>query len=230
MNIGFYGQSDASWAGYKISGQLSFIDQIIIKKRARLANIGTPQGSEERILFELKKTKDLDLAIIFHSLPKFIYLPSCNRDLTLKELESRAVYLWREIGEHSTEAAKAKDHFFSNGGIKETFGDIETFLKTIGLYKEFLHHPDLAMNRFTGALIQIDQYITSKQIPCIHIPIQKVIPPWFSFSSGKILPEVQDLTLKHREVGTYTNNISAEGQDIIAERLLHEIDALSFKK
>lgn len=224
MNIGFYGQSDASWAGYKIYGQLSFIDQIILKTRARLVNIGTPQGSEERILFELKKTKNLDLAVIFHSVPKYIFLPSCNRDLTFKELESKAVYLWREINNHSTELAQAKEHFFSNGGIRESFGDIETFLKTIGLYKEFLHHPDLAVNRFNGALIQIDQYITAKKIPCIHIPIQKSIPPWFSFNSGKVLPEIHELTLKHREVGQYTNCISAKGQDIIAEKLLSEIN------
>jgi hypothetical protein len=225
LKIGFYGHSTACWANFPIYDQKSFIDIIIEHYHATLVNQGVPQGSQERILFDLKKTKQIDLAVIFHSPPNFVFLPSCQRDLTLHELNSKAFYLWREISDDSTELAKAKEQYFAYGGIKETFQDIKTFMDTISLYKKFLYHPDLNMNRYLGALVQTDQYITAKQIPCIHLPIKEHIPHWFKFTSGMVSYDLPELEKKYREI-RFPNNISVEGQHVIADRLIKKIDEL----
>ena len=193
--------------------------------RATLVNKGVPQGSQERILFDLKKTKELDLAVIFHSIPNFVFLPSCQRDLTLKELNDKAFYLWKEMSSNPTELAKAKEQYFSYGGIKETFEDIQVFMNTVALYKKFLYHPDLNMNRYIGALVQTDQFITAKKIPCIHVAIKEKLPHWFKFTSGTVDYELAELEKKYRKI-QYPNNISAEGQQVFADALIKKIDEL----
>ena len=80
MNIGFYGHSAASWYG----DPNSFIDQVQKKLNSNIVNVGVPQGSEERVLFDLKKTKKIDVAVIFHQCgPRYMFLPNCNRDITM---------------------------------------------------------------------------------------------------------------------------------------------------
>ena len=53
MNIGFYGHSVCS----SISHPQSWVNTLTKKLKANIVNKGTLQGSVERILFELKKTK-----------------------------------------------------------------------------------------------------------------------------------------------------------------------------
>ena len=227
MNIGFYGHSAASWANFPIYDQVSFIDLLVAKYNAKLVSHGVPQGSEERILFELKKTKKLNLAVIFHSMPRYIFLPTCRRDVDITDIGHRkADYIWNSKTADKTELAQAKDEYFSYGGIKETFGEIETFVDTMGLYHEFLYHPDLQMNRFYGALAQIDQYVATMKIPTIHIYDRKVIPSWFKFSSGLITPDIDDLCAELYQPGL-PNNISAEGQTIVADQLSVYIDQIT---
>jgi hypothetical protein len=225
MKIGFYGHSTASWANFVVANQKSFIDIVIEHYNAVLVNKGVPQGSQERILFDLKKTKDIDVAIIFHSVPNYIFLPSCQRDITLKELEDKAFYLWKDVTDDGTELAKAKEKYFSYGGIKETFEDIEVFIDTMSLYKKFLYHPDLIMNRYIGALVQIDQYITAKQIPCIHVASKEKLPNWFKFTSGVVAREIPLLEKKYWKI-QFPNNISSEGQQVLADILIQKIDQL----
>ena len=79
MNIGIYGPSIAL---YKDNEPDHFITMIKEHYNARIVHTGIVQCSEERILFNLKKTKKLDLAIIFHTPPYNIFVPSWNRDIT----------------------------------------------------------------------------------------------------------------------------------------------------
>ena len=225
MKIGFYGHSAACWAGYPVNGQLSFIDMICEHYQATLVNKGVPQGSQERILFQLKKTKEIDLAVIFHSIPGFVYLPSCQRDLSLAEINDKAFYLWKEVTEDSTDFAKAKEKYFSYGGIKETFQDIEIFIDTMLLYKKFLYHPDLNKNRYFGALVQTDQFITTKKIPCIHVIVEKHIPIWFKFTSGMLSYDIPKIEKKYYDMH-WPNNISAEGQQVLSNTFIKKIDQL----
>lgn len=227
MKIGFYGHSSACWANYPIDGVHSFIDVIVERYNASLVCKGVPQSSEERILFELKKTKDIDLAVIFHSAPKYIFLPTCRRDIGVDDAGLRkALHLWKDKKSDKEVMDAAKDNYFKYGGIKEVFGDIDTFVSTMALHREYLYHPDLQMNRFTGALIQIDQYVTEMKIPTIHIYWGKTLPSWFKFSSGINAPRIAQLTSYYNKSG-FPNNISAEGQTIIAIEISKHIDNLN---
>jgi len=78
MNIGIYGNSIAVW---KNKQDFSYITKLQNHYQANIVNSGSVCASEERILFELKKTKNLDIAIIFHSDPFFIFIPGWWRDV-----------------------------------------------------------------------------------------------------------------------------------------------------
>jgi hypothetical protein len=90
MNLGFYGHSNCAYRSDD-----SLIDIVANTLHANVANIGVRQGSEERILFELKKTKNLDLAIIFHSQPHFIFIPNADRDMSIRQISNnKSQYLF----------------------------------------------------------------------------------------------------------------------------------------
>lgn len=220
MNIGFYGHSAASWTGHH-EGVRSYIDTVVEHYNAKLVNLGVPQGSEERILFDLKKTKNLDLAVVFHSQPSYMFMPKCKRDIDINGIkQARFDYLWdnETIDSHM-------DTFFVYGGIKEAFdNDKKLFIETMSNYKEFLHHKDLAENRFAGALVQIDQYLAFLNIPVVHACARHIMPPWFKFTTGFNAPGLVSLLKTIHEQGTYPNNISASGQQAMHTALIRLID------
>ncbi len=223
--IGFYGHSASCWANAPMHDQISFIDMIIERGGYFLANKGVPQGSQERILFELKKTKNLDIAVIFHSIPQYVFLPTAKRDVDINDIDRRkCTYLWKEQQDRD-EMQSMRDEYFSYGGIKEAFSDIESFIATFASYREYLHHPDLQMNRFNGALVQIDQYLAHMKIPSIHIYSTRHIPSWFNFTSGIPRPDINDLCMSHYKLG-YPNNINAEGQSVIADALWENLKGI----
>ena len=78
MKIGFYGHSLCQWHRQQ---EISWITKIKNHYRAEIVHTGCALCSEERILFDLKKTKKIDLAIILHSSPKYLFVPSWNRDI-----------------------------------------------------------------------------------------------------------------------------------------------------
>lgn len=223
--IGFYGHSASCWANAPIHDQISFIDIILERGGYFLANKGVPQGSQERILFELKKTKNLDIAVIFHSFPQYVFLPTAKRDVDINDIDRRkCTYLWKEKQDRD-EIQSMRDEYFNYGGIKEAFSDIESFIATFASYREYLHHPDLQMNRFYGALVQIDQYLSYMKIPSIHIYGTRHIPSWFNFTSGIQRPDINDLCMSHYKLG-YPNNINAEGQSVIADALWENLKGI----
>lgn len=221
QNIAFLGHSTACWANYDIFGQRSYIDSVIEHFDFNLISLGVREGSEERILDKLKQLKDVDIAIIFHSKPKYLYLPECNRDIDITKFDQRkAEYLWKAENLHHLE-----ETYFSFGGIRESFQDIELFLNTLNLYKKYLWSPEVHQNRFYGSLIQIDQYCKARNIKCVHIPITDNIPSWFKFTSGECRPDIQEIVDYYHDVG-YPNSINAEGQRVMAEKLISVIEQL----
>lgn len=208
--IGFFGHSNCA---YRSVG--SFIDLFSNYFNASIENIGVRQGSEERILFELKKTKNLDLAIIFHGEPGNIFLPDCDRDLNFNYVnETKAGYLFRDWNNDFSKAHHEK--------FTKKFKTPENFLNTTIILREYFYHPDLQMNRFIGCLMQIDQYLLDQNLPCIHI-LEKTnaIPNWFKFKSGIVDYSVTDIIknnpLKKGEV--FANCTTSQGNTLIFERL-----------
>ena len=225
MYIGFYGHSAASWYG----NPKSFIDQVKQSLNCKIVNIGVPQGSEERILFDLKKTKKLDIAIIFHQHgPKYMFLPKCNRDITMDTVpENKAKIIWSEvIPPDQINQTTFENEFFSYGKIKEVFKDPEIFIECMHYYKNYLYHPDLQRNRFESATLMVDTYCSAKIPKTIHISDYPYhIPmPWFRFKSGIVSQELSDLSNRYYNPGGTPNNITDEGNCLIADKIVEIID------
>ncbi len=221
LKIGFYGHSSVCWANSKNS--ISFIDQIIDKFNADLVNIGVPQGSEERILFDLKKSKEVDVAIIFHSSPKFIFLPNCSRDVSISNVPSRkAKYFWSEDKSDQVSSDKFENEFFTYGKIKEVFDTPEEYVDAMTHLKEYFYHPDLFSNRFYSALQSIDNYLENKKIKSYHVirPSLIIQHPWIKFNSGTV--DVS-LALMPNTTGL-PNNYSVEQNKLIGDKLINWIN------
>jgi len=220
MKIGFYGHSLCQWHRQQ---EISWITKIKNHYDAEIVHTGCALCSEERILFDLKKTKKLDLAIILHSKPKYLFVPSWNRDIrtispteVLKKIEHN---LFKGLTRDKTYVSKpnlrniigvnlGNENNFTNTALlsdpeairsrlKEDLGDLKSLIKKdIGVdyqefidalvyFKKYLYHPDLQMQRFYGALIQIDQYLLAKKIPVVHCLGKSTdYPKWFNFQSG----------------------------------------------
>lgn len=222
--IAFLGHSTASWAGYDIFGTHSFIDMIIDHFDYELVALGVREGSEERILDTLKKLELVDIAVIFHSGPSFLYLPGCYRDVDITKFDdAKAEYLWKK---DALQYDAYIDHYYSEyGGIKETFKEVETFLNTLVSYKKFLYTPSVHENRYYGAVQQIDQYCLAKTIKCLHIPQKNNFPKWLEIKSGSLHPEIQELVSYYWEKG-YPNGVNAEGQTMIYNALVQLLQRL----
>jgi hypothetical protein len=245
---------------------------------AKIVNSGCTHCSEERILFELKKSKNLDLAIIFHSRVDCMFVPGWDRDIdtfdkdavatkipnaTVKEwFQDRAV-TWHDTQEYE-EALKYFDkvpNMASLNVIKEGlnenfFNSLNLWLgqgsefvlellrhqpkgnfyaelfETFELNKKYMYHPDLQMNRFTGALTQIDQYLNYKKIPVVHCMSNlKHYPPWFKFTSGVVESDIWKLQYDRQySVGSESDNsVNTEGNKIIFSSLLNLIEEAQSK-
>ena len=215
MNIGFFGHSTASWA--KSPHHESFIDQLVACFNAKLVATGVPQGSQERILWTLKKTPDLDIAIIFHSAPRYLFLPHCSRDININIVpEDKAQQFWSENIDENSEEQFEKE-FLSYGGIRESFGTKEEFINCVKAYKRHLYHADLQINRYQSAVVLVDSFITNRKIKTIHVIAPEMLPAWFQFSSGVIDTEILPLTLQYK--GATPNGLNIEGNAKVFARL-----------
>lgn len=217
MNIGFYGHSNCAYRHPD-----SFIDIVATRLNANIVNTGVKQGSEERILFELKKTHNLDLAIIFHCLPRFLFLPECDRDIDTNSFKAgRAEDIFRN--DHlDTEFTATNQPIF-----KKVFGNNENFFNAINTYRQYFYDPDLALNRYYGALIQIDQYLTFKNISAIHIlPKKNSVPSWFAFTSGDVDYSIMDIFDQYPAKNPFFANLTTlEGNKLVAEKILNSVAA-----
>lgn len=245
MNIGFYGPSIAL---YHNRYEWHFINLIRDRFKAKIVHSGIPQCSEERILFNLKKTKNLDLAIIFHAPPYNIFIPSWNRDISNidKDTFGNKITLrkWMETAGWDHIDSVAMENFSKNFEEKvvngacfqllenydihfENYSEVfdqwasgnsnsilellkeklrradqdqvfyEGLWKALEYFKKYMQHPDLQMNRYYGALIQIDQYLSYKNIPCVHIvDKEKWYPNWVEFRSGPVDKEIQKIHIE----------------------------------
>lgn len=223
--VGFYGHSNCAYRSPD-----SFIDILSNQFNAEIVNIGTRQGSEERVLFELKKTKNLDLAVIFHCPHNLLFIPGSDRDFALgKQITKKAEYMWRK---QQSESLNASWNFHKEHHTKfiEKFETPDKFIQVMSDYRIYLEHPDLVMNRFYGALIQIDQYLSSKNINAIHIVIPEVaMPTWFKFQSGVVENTVADLLEEHASSDQwFVNCITQQGNILVAERLKEVITTNNF--
>lgn len=193
--------------------------------------------SEERILYFLKKIKEIDIAIIFHGLPEFFFVPALERDFSaIKEDD----YFWSDphwnhlnIFESVINDKPITQHEWR---LVRNYVDFDTFIKNEDFKSIFYNHikhfhtHDLCHNRHYGALAQIDQYLTYKKIKVIHCTLPRTLPTWFKFSSGIIDTEIAKFQFSnhpnHCSHAKVNNAIDEEGNKIIADRLVSYIEQL----
>jgi|LakMenE01Jun11ns_1017448.scaffolds.fasta_scaffold9571305_1 hypothetical protein len=198
LKIGFFGHSDCTSTAPE-----SYIGQIIKHFDAIIVNKGVNQASEERVLIDLKKHKNLDVAVIFHSRPASLFLPRCNRDIDIRSDEIKA-YIDRY------------------GDIPRIFKTEENFVACIRYYRQYLYTHNLHINRFQGALLLIDSYCLSKVPATIHVLDNNNAMPWFTgFRSGVRATEVENILVTHKSIDFRDHNgMTAEGNNKTAEVLI----------
>jgi len=201
----------------------SYIDRIRKKYSADIVNLGVPQGSEERILFELKKTKELDVAIIFHSLIRYIFIPKCKRDLSIRTVpDKKSTLLWTEKNLEQPTEEEFEKEFFSYSNLKEVFKTREQFCEAMSTYKEYFYHPDLITSRFHGTVLLIDNYLCNKNIKVFHAikPDPVIFPNWLKIQSGPVDIDILPMSLNKPIVGEkFCNNLDLKGNDFVFNRL-----------
>ena len=199
--------------------------------------------SEERILYNLKKTKNVDIAIIFHSLPEFYFIPTADRDFN-KMTPDEMPY---KIAHMNWYPEAAKDRIIAD--CKNMQCSDQEIIRILTQYQKFCITPDLLKNRFYGALMQIDQYVKFKNIKTLHCVLgSKSLPKWFKFSHGLVdykLGMLQNQHLTNEEGDTLrdennkfvenkfkssfslsNNAITPEGNQYIADEISKYIDRL----
>jgi len=279
VRIGIFGHS-MGLCRYS-NTEVCWTNKLASHYNAEIINFCSTACSEERILFNLKKTKDLDLAILFHARPRYLFIPKWHRDvdtldkttIQLKAGQDLLQALQQEY-DISDEALKQIDSIelmkklemfnkipdisvFSivkNVNFQEAFKLLDTadpdnlheaFLQFIhkhsnqahlyaelidclSLNRKFMFDVDLQNNRFQGALVLIDQYLTHKQIPCVHcIQTKSSIPSWFKFQSGIVDYELADYQNKYKNPckSDALNSMSLEGHQKCFEQMLPLIQA-----
>jgi hypothetical protein len=223
MNLYIIGHS--SCRRQKPGQQPHFIDMLFEKYNLvdeclhQVANI-----SEERILYFLKKTPKMDVAIIFHGRPSSVFVPTIDRDFNLDNMGETWINSKNTIAYYPNR----DQSLFTSGQTPPyqlvTQGEIR---KAYDAHEKYFFTRDLQRNRFLGSLLQIDQYLTSKKIPVIHCPFKNTIPSWFNFSSGIVdyeLANLQDYTIRETDMW---NHISPEKNIYIANKLIEYIDRLT---
>ena len=193
--------------------------------------------SEERILYFLKKIKAIDVAIIFHGLPEFFFVPTLERDFSAMKEDD---YFWddphwKKLNVFPSVADDKPISFVEwkrrrNHVALDTTITSENFKTEYYNYLKYFNTHDLTVNRHNGALAQIDQYLTYKKIPVVHCVLPKTLPTWFKFSSGIVDTEISKFQFSnhpnHCSHAKVNNAIDEEGNKIIADKLIEYVEQL----
>lgn len=248
MNIEFFGPSIIA-SGRQSKKYDTFFDLILESFNATSLNTQIPLCSEERLLYNLKKTTNIDVALVFHTQPQFIYFPNFTRDHVFyneKEIMEQLKYSSLDFIEEFKQ--NKKDHV-DPWMLKRQKIESNRSLDFLTDFMDLYFNRDVNLNRFHGALNLINDYLHNRKIPAIHFVSNKsFIPSWFQFKSG-IVDETIFISYSHDEnnnpigikgkkgprslAGEYqvsytesSNAISREGNILFFEMIKKYIDEL----
>lgn len=229
MNLHIFGHSISM--PHRLEDKFSsFADTLLSRYNCpKENNHSVPAGSEERILYLLKKTKKIDFAIVFHSSPHFFFVPSIDRDMYIVGNEE---YFWTNKlwPKMKYLAKRLQDQTLTSLDYTNAPRlDVVDFQRAYNDYCKYFYTRDTNANRHYGALIQIDQYLKAKNIKTIHCVLKDSLPEWYNLTSGVVDTEIA--TLQDTDSGYYVgpsascNSISEEGNKFIADKLIAMIGA-----
>jgi hypothetical protein len=220
MHIEFFGSSITA-SGKDHNRFETFKDLILNDYKAVSFNIDHALCSEERILYNLKKTGEIDIALIFHSSPKEVYWPNFSRDFTYMDEERRL----NQVNYKSLYSYLQP----------ESLGKAKS-LHLLDMFYDYFYNKDVTTNRYYGALTQINDYVFTKKIPTIHfVSNLKHIPSWFEFKSGIVDKKIifnwdkDSSSLSkdyHCSYSKSANAITQEGNIIMFELIKEYIEKL----
>lgn len=238
MKIGVFGNS-VGVTEQTQSATKSFVTKLLEYYNAELVNNAVLLGSTERVAYELKKCKKLDLVLIFYSLPGFYFVPKFKqRDFKsiepsqLKErMDSHRTYQFDKeniengsiqnfLESEMKDFVEEQNHpSYNQRGV-----DPNQLTEALITYNNWFYDYDLQCNRHHASLLLIDTYLSAMKIPVIHCLHTKKdsIPSWFKFNSGIVDEEIQHFQInEYREEDWISspNRINAEGNEIVFEKL-----------
>jgi hypothetical protein len=231
MNVGFYGHSACLYDSNVYNNIPIHVRDML---NCNIVHSGTPQCSEERILFNLKKkipSNKLDVAIIFHQQhPRYFFVPASKRDFAADVIpESKAQVLWSERVLYDPNMVVDENTFDEEFGntsdIPTVFKTKEEFINAMHCYKNYFNHQDLLKNRMESAMMMIDTYCLNRNINVIHVTDEpkNIGMSWFSFKSGVVSTEVQKMLTQYPSpygADRNPNSLSLEGSKIIAQKIV----------
>ena len=228
MNLHIFGHSIAMRAVQQSDPPKfpTFADQLMQKYSVPVeCHHAVSQGSEERILYYLKKAKDIDIALIFHGNHRSFFCPTWNNDL--RYINSKDFWDGEACGYVQYMPSIIHDSFTMKH--EPIILSKQHYRPLYNCFTEHFYTHDLNKNRFYGALMQIDQYLKHKNIPAIHCTLKNTIPTWFEFSQGIVDTELAQL--QHSGEYACSHHISAnamtqEGNAYFVETLSGYIDSL----
>lgn len=245
MHIQFYGHSICN--SQRHANTKTFADILLEKYNAQRSFDGISTISEERILYNIKKTKNIDVAIIFHSEPKFYFAPGFSRDFDKSPIDELKEKL--DVNNAPLFYKDALRDKNLNDCISEKL-DSNDLVEIFNNFQSYFITPELLNQRFHGSLLQIDSFLKFKNIPTIHCPYGPwTIPSWFKFTHGIVDNEISRIQFYHLTDDTQNimrneknnemllnpyhcsynksdNAITEEGNILIAEKLSKYIDSL----
>jgi hypothetical protein len=223
LHIGVFGHSIAL-RGSTSHTVKPWINILADKTNSTIVNSGVILCSVERIFWQLKQQKRIDLAILFYSDPSFYFTPKFPyrdfRHFSEEKFDDKASTF---TGMDQVQD-QLHESFFKGNHINK-----EEFVAALKVYNKWFFDHTLQRNRAAGAIMQIDQYLKYKQIPAIHCPSKKdwnFLPPWFEFQTGVVDYDIAEFQYNHyreNDNRVSANHINQEGNELIAEKLLSMI-------
>jgi len=205
MKIGVFGDSSAVWRPNQDWGWISYCEQVNQHFTNDTINwYGANTGSLPRTIANIQKHKHLDLYIIFHSAPDYIYSPGWRRDFPLEEIKQATK------NQQALEAFKEQLRRHS----PYIHQDIKSELKS---WINIWNNDKLIQLSFVANLLLLNKMIQSKTV--IHIPRSSVEKQLILV--GTFNDRLQELL---KSAGTHPTYIPREQHNAVAQEMISMIE------
>lgn len=207
MKIGIFGDSSAVWRPSQDWGYLSYCQIVRDYFSEDTINwYGANTGSLPRTIANIQKHKHLDLYIIFHSKPDYIYSPGWRRDFPLEEIK-RAIR-----DNQALDAFKEQLRRHSPFNYENIKSELKFWLNT-------WHDEKLLQMSFVANLMLLNKLLQGKTV--INIPRSSVEKQLIQ--TGLHNDYLQELL---KSAGTHPTYIPREQHDAVAQEMISMIEKI----
>ena len=205
MKIGIFGDSSAVWRPSHDWGYQSYCE--IVNNHFTTDTInwyGANTGSLPRTIANIQKHKHLDLYIIFHSAPDYIYSPGWRRDFPLEEIKGAIK------NRQALAAFKKQLDLHSPFHHKDIKSELQTWLNV-------WHNEKLLQMTFVANVLLLNKMIKGKTV--IHISRSSVEKQLITV--GTFNDRLQEVL---KSAGTHPTYIPREQHFEVAQEMISTIE------